>query len=215
MHFKTSRQTDRGADADVEGRNGRHRLRESARAAARVVRRPMLTTLNDRDRDRCGRTSRLPDGRAFDPRTVAIVDPANHPATSHFSPGASDVARVTRRRRRYRAFRVDERAKAFSCSAKMRTPAGARGSTVRRSRSIAPTSRCRASSCRRASTGWSSRWNRETLRAGLALSGAGVLTCLVPAGVQRTTSRRMSPTTATKTDYSFENFVFFVADSSW
>jgi hypothetical protein len=54
-----------------------------------------LTSLNDRDGIDAVRASRLPDGRVFDPRDMAIVDPANHPAMSHFSHGASD-ARVIR-----------------------------------------------------------------------------------------------------------------------
>src|SRR5258705_5639377 len=94
MHFKTSRQTDRGTDVDVEGETD-VTVFENRRALPRAWFVGDLTTLNDRDGIDAVRASRLPDGRVFDPRDVAIVDPANHPAISHFPHGASD-ARVTR-----------------------------------------------------------------------------------------------------------------------
>jgi hypothetical protein len=94
MHFRTSRQTDRGADVDVEGETD-VTVFENRRALPRAWFVGDLTTLNDRDGIDAVRASRLPDGRVFDPRDVAIVDPANHPTMSHFPHGASD-ARVIR-----------------------------------------------------------------------------------------------------------------------
>jgi hypothetical protein len=94
MHFKTSRQTDRGADVDVEGET-EVTVFENRRALPRAWFVGDLTTLNDREGIDAVRVSRLPDGRAFNPRDVAIGDPANHPAMSHFPHGASE-AHLTR-----------------------------------------------------------------------------------------------------------------------
>ena len=90
----TSRQTDRGCDADVEGETD-VTVFENLRAMPRAWFVSEVTALSDVEGINAVRTSRLPDGRAFDPRAVAIVDPANQPPTSHFSPGPS-AARLVR-----------------------------------------------------------------------------------------------------------------------
>ena len=94
MHFRTSRQTDRGADVDVEGETD-VTVFENRRALPRAWFVSEVTSIDDAGGIEAVRTSRLPGGRAFDPRAVAIVDPANRPAESHFAPGVSE-ARVVR-----------------------------------------------------------------------------------------------------------------------
>jgi hypothetical protein len=94
MHFKTSRETDRGVDADVAGETD-VTVFENLRALPRAWFVSDLAVMNDADGIKAAQTSRLPDGRAFDPRAVAIVDAASQPATLHFSPGTSE-ARVVR-----------------------------------------------------------------------------------------------------------------------
>jgi len=93
MHFRTSRQTDRGKDDDVEGETD-VTVFENRRALPRAWFVSDVTAMNDTEGIKAVRTSRLPDGRAFDPRAVAIVDAADQPATSHFSPGSSDARLV-------------------------------------------------------------------------------------------------------------------------
>ena len=51
--------------------------------------------MNDADAIETVRTSRMADRRTFDPRAIAIVDAAHPPAASHFAPGSWD-ARLTR-----------------------------------------------------------------------------------------------------------------------
>ena len=87
MHFKTSRQTDRGADIDVAGETD-VTVFENRRALPRAWFVSEVAAMNDTVGIEAVRTSRLPDGRAFDPRMMAIVDPANQPGSLLFSPGA-------------------------------------------------------------------------------------------------------------------------------
>jgi hypothetical protein len=94
MHFRTSRQTDRGADVDVEGETD-VTVFENLRALPRAWFVSEVTAIDDAGGIEAVRTSRLPGGGAFDPREVAIVDPSNRPAESHFAPGVSE-ARVVR-----------------------------------------------------------------------------------------------------------------------
>ena len=94
MHFKTSRQTDRGADEDVEGETD-VTVFENRRALPRAWLVDSVMTMAEANAIGTVKSSRLPDGGPFDPRRIALLDPSSSPATSRFSPGASDV-RVTR-----------------------------------------------------------------------------------------------------------------------
>jgi hypothetical protein len=90
MHFKTSRETDRGADQDVEGETDVwvfENRRTLPRAWLVGDAMPML------DDSAIGtiKSSRLPDGSRFDPRAMAVVDPSTPLPVSHFTPGASTV----------------------------------------------------------------------------------------------------------------------------
>ena len=87
MHFRTSRETDRGRDEDVDGETDVTVFRESTRAAACVVRPRWSCRCWMRTPLRAVKTSRFPYGRRFDPRTVAVVDPATPLPVSHFRPG--------------------------------------------------------------------------------------------------------------------------------
>jgi len=177
MHFRTSRQTDRGADTDVEGETD-VTVFENRRALPRAWFIADLATLNDRDGIDVVRTSRLPDGRVFDPRAVAIVDPANHPATSHFSPGASE-ARVLHIGDGDIALAVSTAGEGFLVLSENAYP----GWRARIDGAEVPIYRTDVAlqgivvppGTHRVEFTMESR----TLRAGLALSGEGVLTCLV------------------------------------
>jgi hypothetical protein len=95
MHFRTSRQTDRGADVDVPGETD-VTVFENQRALPRVWFVDDVVAVSDADAIAAAHTSRLPDGRVFNPRTVALVDPANRPRSSHFARDGSWQARITR-----------------------------------------------------------------------------------------------------------------------
>ena len=90
MHFRTSRETDRGRDEDVDGET-EVTVFENRRALPRAWFVPVVMPMLDEDAITAVKTSRLPYGGRFDPRTVAVVDPATPLPVSHFSPGASDV----------------------------------------------------------------------------------------------------------------------------
>ena len=94
MHFRTSRQTDRGMDQDVADETD-VTVFENRRALPRAWMVDMVRSLPEADALRAVKTSRFPDGASFDARRTALVDPSNVPPTSTFSPGAFE-ARVTR-----------------------------------------------------------------------------------------------------------------------
>jgi hypothetical protein len=94
MHFMTSRETDRGADETVDGETA-VTVFENERARPRVWVASVALPMLDDSTIATIRSSRLPDGGAFDPAATVLVDPSTPLPVSHFSPGASD-ARVTR-----------------------------------------------------------------------------------------------------------------------
>jgi hypothetical protein len=90
MHFRTSRQTDRDEDADVEGETD-VTVFENQRAMPRAWLVEAVMPMFDDNAIATVKTSRFPDGSRFDPRIAAVVDPSNPLQVSHFTPGASDV----------------------------------------------------------------------------------------------------------------------------
>ncbi len=94
MHFKTARDTDRGADEDVEGET-EVTVFENRRALPRAWLAGSVIPMDDANAIGSVKSSRLPDGSPFDPRTVALVDPSSVPSASRFPSGTSDV-RITR-----------------------------------------------------------------------------------------------------------------------
>jgi hypothetical protein len=93
MHFRTSRETDRGVDADVEGET-EVTVFENQRALPRAWIVADVAAMNDADAIQAIRSSRLPARGFFDPRLVAIVDPASRPRATHFVPGSSSARLV-------------------------------------------------------------------------------------------------------------------------
>ena len=94
MHFRTARDTDRGTDEDVEGETD-VTVFENRRALPRAWLVASVMPMAEADAIASVKSSTLPDGGRFDPRTVALIDPSSVPSSSHFVPGESDV-RVTR-----------------------------------------------------------------------------------------------------------------------
>jgi hypothetical protein len=94
MHFKTARDTDRGADEDVEGET-EVTVFENRRALPRAWLAGSVMPMDEATAIGTVKSSRLPDGSPFDPRTVALVDSSSVPSASRFPPGTSDV-RITR-----------------------------------------------------------------------------------------------------------------------
>ena len=90
MHFRTSRQTDRDRDEEVEGETD-VTVFENQRALPRAWLAAAVVPMFDDNAIATIKMSRLPDGSSFDPRTTAVVDPSNPLPVSHFTPGASDV----------------------------------------------------------------------------------------------------------------------------
>ena len=90
MHFRTSRETDRGVDEDVDGETD-VTLFENLRALPRAWLVDAVMPLPEMEAIRALKSSRLPGGITFDVRHTALVEPSNAPPTSHFSPGASQV----------------------------------------------------------------------------------------------------------------------------
>jgi hypothetical protein len=90
MHFRTSRQTDRDEDEEVEGETD-VTVFENQRALPRAWLVAAVMPMFDDNAIATVKTSRLPDGGRFDPRIMAVVDPSNPLPVSHFTPGASDV----------------------------------------------------------------------------------------------------------------------------
>ena len=94
MHFRTSRQSDRGKDEDVAGET-EVTVFENRRALPRAWVVGTVTPAPDSEAIRAVKTSRFADGTPFDAPRTAVVDSAHVPPTLHFSPGASAVT-VTR-----------------------------------------------------------------------------------------------------------------------
>jgi hypothetical protein len=94
MHFRTARDTDRGTDEDVRGET-EITVFENLRALPRAWLAGAVTPMTDAEAIGTVKSSRLPDGRPFDARTIALIDPSSVPSASRFTPGESDV-RVTR-----------------------------------------------------------------------------------------------------------------------
>jgi hypothetical protein len=90
MHFKTSRETDRGADEDIDGETD-VTVFENQRALPRAWLVEGLTPMDDVEAIRAVKSSRLPGGDPFDPRRTAIVDLATPVPDAHFTPGPSEV----------------------------------------------------------------------------------------------------------------------------
>lgn len=83
---QTSRTTDRGSDSNVPGER-QHLIIENMRALPRAWIVDRLVGLDDRDALEAVRRSQLPDGQAFDPTAVAIVDKRALPAVTSFGSG--------------------------------------------------------------------------------------------------------------------------------
>ena len=94
LHFRTSRQTDRGMDEDAADETDVI-VFENRRALPRAWMADTVMPLPDAEAIRVVQTSRLADGASFDARRTALVDPSNVPPASKFSPGAYQ-AQVTR-----------------------------------------------------------------------------------------------------------------------
>ena len=73
MHFKTSRETDRGADQEDDDEIG-VTVFENRRALPRAWIVGTVVPLDGRPATDAVQTSKLPDGSAFDPHVAAIVD---------------------------------------------------------------------------------------------------------------------------------------------
>jgi hypothetical protein len=90
MHFRTSRQTDRGTDEDVAGET-EVSVFENRRALPRAWVVETVTPAPESEAIRAVKTSRFADGTPFDARHAALVDSSHVPPTVNFSPGASAV----------------------------------------------------------------------------------------------------------------------------
>jgi len=91
MHFRTSRQTDRGVDHDVAGET-EVTVFENHRALPRAWVVETVTPTEESEAIRAVKTSRFADGTSFDARQTALVDSSRVPPTVKFSPGASAVS---------------------------------------------------------------------------------------------------------------------------
>ena len=94
MHFRTSRDTDRGEDEDVEGETD-VTVFENRRTLPRAWLAASVLPMAEADAIASIKSSKLPDGGRFDPGAVALIDPSSVPSSTHFAPGEPDV-RVTR-----------------------------------------------------------------------------------------------------------------------
>ena len=90
MHFNTSRETDRGTDQDVGGETD-VTVFENRRALPRAWLVSTAAPLAENQAIGTIKSSTLPDGRRFDPASMALVDPSTPPPVSHFTPGVSRV----------------------------------------------------------------------------------------------------------------------------
>jgi hypothetical protein len=91
MHFRTSRQTDRGMDEDVAGET-EVTVFENRRALPRAWMVDTVMPTPESEAIRAMKTSGFADGTAFDARRTALVDSSRAPASVNFSPGASAVS---------------------------------------------------------------------------------------------------------------------------
>jgi len=91
MHFRTSRQTDRGMDQDVAGET-EVTVFENRRALPRAWVVETVMPAPEPEAIRAVKTSRFADGTPFDARRTALVDSLRVPPTVNFSPGASAVS---------------------------------------------------------------------------------------------------------------------------
>jgi hypothetical protein len=91
MHFRTSRETDRGMDEDVTGET-EVMVFENRRALPRAWMVETVAPMPEPEAIRTVKTSRFPDGASFDARHEAAVDSSHVPPTLTFSPGASAVS---------------------------------------------------------------------------------------------------------------------------
>ena len=91
MHFRTSRETDRGMDQDVTGET-EVMVFENRRALPRAWMVETVAPMPEPEAIRTVKTSRFPDGASFDARHEALVDSSHVPPTLTFSPGASAVS---------------------------------------------------------------------------------------------------------------------------
>jgi hypothetical protein len=91
MHFRTSRETDRTVDENVDGETD-VTLFENLRALPRAWLVDAVMPLPETEAIRALKSSRLPGGTTFDVRQTALVEPSHRPPSSHFSPGASQVS---------------------------------------------------------------------------------------------------------------------------
>ena len=90
MHFKTSRETDRVVDEDVEGETD-VTVFENLRALPRAWLVTRVTPMEDAEAIRAIKSSRLPGGEPFDPRTTAVVDVSTPVADARFTAGSSEL----------------------------------------------------------------------------------------------------------------------------
>ena len=91
MHFRTSRETDRGMDQDITGET-EVMVFENRRALPRAWIVETVTPLPEAEAIRTVKESRFPDGTSFDAHHAALVDASLVPPTLTFSPGASAVS---------------------------------------------------------------------------------------------------------------------------
>jgi hypothetical protein len=90
MHFRTSRQTDRSGDENVDGETD-VTVFENRRALPRAWVVDAVMPMSEPDAIHTVKSSRFPDGTFFDVRRTALVDLSRVPATLSFSLGASQV----------------------------------------------------------------------------------------------------------------------------
>ena len=84
--FATSRVTDRGSDQDIPGEDP-YVVMENLRALPRAWVVTAVKTLDDPDALQAIRWSQLPDGTRFDPRQTALVSPGEGPPDGPFPAG--------------------------------------------------------------------------------------------------------------------------------
>ena len=90
MHFRTSRQTDRTMDENVAGETD-VTVFENRRVLPRAWMADAVMPMREPDAITTIKSSRLPDGRLFDARRTALIDPLRVPATFTFAAGVSEI----------------------------------------------------------------------------------------------------------------------------
>lgn len=88
--FRTSRTSDRDADSNRSDELD-YVMYENHRALPRAWLTSNVVSLDEDDAVAAVRTSQLPDGRPFDPRSIALVDASVQPPQTSFAVGASSV----------------------------------------------------------------------------------------------------------------------------